>query len=148
MTAAAGYVVAVAMFNHLTATSADVYPNQWLFGNAGTYFLTAAQTTGFCIEALDPGDQKAGPIAIAAGQAYVFEAWHSAGTVNIRVNGGTPASVSCGNIANLTSAFGLGKMYSLSAGSDATVFMLATMSAKPAAADTLVANLKSRYGIA
>jgi hypothetical protein len=93
----------------------------------------------------DGGRKDTAGIGQALSTLFSFEWWLESGTLHLRVNGASEQTASCGALSSTAGNFLAGKRYSATAGD---IMEVASMSAQPAQADAVVADMMAYYGIA
>jgi hypothetical protein len=152
MTNAAGYVVCAGLFAALTANDASLFKNQPLWRVITTSCGTFAKSDGALYGyGFDSGPKYALGASIGEDTPFVHEWWHDSGTMYSRLNGGAvyQAALNAFPSVVMSRAFGLGRDNATAGapGANATILEIATLSARPAQADALAADMMAFYGI-
>jgi len=150
MSAVSGYVICAGLFAALTANN-DVYLNQPLWRTSTSGHGAYAKSGGSLYSyAFDNTFRCALGATVAPAVPFVHEWWQASGQLYSRVNAGTTYQAVCGDTSVVISRlFGLGQDNGRAGapGANGTILEIATMSARPAQADALVADMMALYGI-
>jgi hypothetical protein len=147
ITASAGYVIIGIFIDDANGASATVASNDGIMVDASDRFGLFAKTDD-TIQALNfNGTADAATVTpLAMATAYVVEWRHEGGTLGLRINGGTEATVASGNTSTLTGVvkLGTGNVRAF----DGKIFEAAFFSTVPSLAqrDALAANFKAWIG--
>lgn len=105
-----GYLVLSLQFDTLQVEpGGPTFNKEAIFGDGGVFIGLHATQSNLHAYNWDGNEDAAtiGSSPVTTGTAYVIEWWHSGGTINVRLNGGTSASVASGNTTTLTGALNL-----------------------------------------
>jgi hypothetical protein len=151
MSASSGYVMVVAKTIALTTSDATRFKNQQLWMTVGGWAGATARIGG-AIDSCNfssSAQYAEGASASAEDAMFVHEWWHEGGVLYSRANGGTTYQVASGNTGNMSSSFCLGRGWDGAGahGTNGAIVETICMTARPAQADAVVADVMAFYGI-
>jgi hypothetical protein len=148
ITASDAYVIISFIASSLTGVAASVPDNNGLLSDSNSRFGIYGKSAGtlHCWNNDGVGDSNS--VAISTATAYVVEIRHQGGTLGIRINGGSEATVASGNTNALTGTISLANAAGVGLNWFGNIFEAAFFNTVPSLGqrDALAANFKTWIG--